>query len=288
MVENGGNVKVTKGGVLTYVFPELMVSAGGRVTEKDPDPAWRRLEPDESVTGNDKKSNAIIAGINGFNLVAASTAPWFIFPRLGLGGQMAWIGLVWVPLVFSTLFFTIPLLRGLGVRRRNLQRQARNVRKVLLGQVFRASLVGDGAQWLGLARARAQIQAALPAAPGTGNGLLSAELQSLTAEFDGEIRESAVGDVEYRFPGIRTQFQGAEQVRRRLTLEAQEVGDIVYSSDQTEAEANQRELADFDREMERQEDLERYVGAPDRVDYLDEFELVAFDEEMRRGQAISA
>jgi hypothetical protein len=40
--------------------------------------------------------------------------------------------------------------------------------------------------------------------------------------------------------------------------------------------------------MERERALEAYVQAPDRVDILDDFELVAFEEEMKRGQAISA
>ena len=66
-------------------------------------PAWRRLEPNELVTGNEMKNNLFIGGINGFNLVAAMTAPMFIFPQLGLGGPLAWIGLVWIPVVFSTL-----------------------------------------------------------------------------------------------------------------------------------------------------------------------------------------
>jgi hypothetical protein len=287
MVEAGGDVKVNEDGVLVYVFPELMVSAEGRVEEREPDPAWRRLEPDETVTGNDKKSNAIIGGINGFNLVAASTAPWFIFPHLRLGGELAWIGLVWVPLVFSVLFFAIPLARSLMVRRRNARRRAQNLRKVLLGHVFQASLAGDGAQWIGLTDTRRRAQTAL-SGPSGANGRLDQELQRLVAEFDGEVNERVNGKVEYRFPTIRGEFLGAEKVRRRLALEEQEVGDIVYASDETEEDANARELAAFDREMERQADLERYLQAPDRVDYLDEFELVAFDEELKRGRSLEA
>jgi hypothetical protein len=287
MVEHGGDVKVTNDGVLTYIFPELMVSAQGRVQEREPDPAWRRLEPDESVTGNDKKSNAIIGGINGFNFVAAATAPLYIFPRLGLSGDLAWIGLVWVPMIFSALFFAIPLARTLLVRRRNAARLQRNLRRVLLGPVFQASLVGDGAQRVRLSSAKKRAAKALPAAVG-GNGAVAHEFQRLLAEFDGDVEETPDGDVDYRFPTIRTGFLGAEKMRRRLTLEKQEVGDIVYASDDTEEEANQRELEAFDREMAREKDLERYLQNPDRVDYLDDFELVAFDEELGRGQALQA
>jgi hypothetical protein len=296
MAAHGGDVKVSEGGVLTYVFPELMVSARGRVREREPDPAWRRLEPAESITGNDGKANAIIGGMNGFNMVAAATAPLFIFPELGLGGPVAWVGLVWVPLLFSASFFAIPLVRSLGVRARNRKRARRNLRKLVLGKVFQASLVGDGAQPLSVTEAREHVKALAPRisreedgapvrASGTG---VEAELQALLAEFDGEVQEGSEGNVTYRFPAILEKFRGSERMRRRLALQEQEVGAIVYASDDTPEEGDQRELEAFDREMERERALEAYVQAPDRVDILDDFELVAFEEEMKRGQAISA
>lgn len=292
MAEHDGDVRVTEQGVLTYVFPELMVSAHGAVSEREPDPAWRRLEPDESVTGNENTPNALIGGMNGFNLVAAISAPWFIFPQLGLGGPLAWIGLVWFPLVFSSLFFAIPLFRALAVRRRNLQRRRRNLRKVLLGQVLTASLSSRGPQWVTGAGAlehsrQASHESTLPAVVGWDHGFKD-QLQQLMAEFDGEVEETPDGTLRYRFPEIRLHFQGAERMRRSLRLETQELGDIVYASDQTEEEADRREVEAFEREMEWQDDLERYLQDPDRVGYLDDFELVAFDEELSRGRGLSA
>jgi hypothetical protein len=305
MGTHGGDVRVTPEGVITYVFPELMVSAGGTVSEREPDPAWRRLEPAESITGNQTRSNALIGGINGFNLAAAVTAPGFIFPELGLGGPLAWIGLVWVPAVFSTLFFAIPLIRSLAVRRRNRRRRERNLRKVLLGHVLQASLSGADPRWVAVPGVRERLShLRLPAGKsGGGNGDSAAaelpddaeaegsvrrELQRLTAEFDGEVEETVEGVVRYRFPEIRTQFQGAERMRRSLRLETQEVGEIVFATDETKEEADRREVEAFERELERQEDLERYLQAPDRVAVLDEFELVAFEEELTRGRALSA
>jgi len=306
MTAYDGDVRVTGDGVLAYVFPELMVSARGAVTEREPDPAWRRLEPEESVTGNEKKSNALIGGMNGFNLAAAISAPWLIFPRLGFGGPLAWLGLVWVPALFSALFFAVPLLRRIGVLRRNRKRQERNLRRVLLGQVFQASLSAKGAQWVttrgALERGRhlllpsrgtnrdrrpSRVESNLPAEV-EWDARFQAQLQKLTAEFDGEVEELPDGTARYLFPEIRRQFQGAERTRRALRLESQEVGEIVYASDETREEADRREVEAFQREMERQDDLERYIQAPDRVEYLDDFELVAFDEDLKRGRALSA
>jgi hypothetical protein len=299
MVTHGGDVEVSEDGVLCYVFPELMVSARGGVRETEPDPAWRRLEPAESVTGNDAKSNAIVAGINGFNMLAAGTAPWFIFPRLGFGGELAWIGLVWIPLAYSLLFFAVPAFRSIAVRRRNLLRRKRNLRKLALGTVFEASLGRGGPEWVSLPGARESIRAALPkaadresarhlaleptngAAAPTGwqsnNAFLEAEFQTFLAEFGGEVEEGADGVPRYWFPFIRDQVQGAETVRRRLELGKQRIGDIVYASDDSPEQAHERDLAAFDRELERPEDLSRYLQGPDRVAFLDDFELVAFD-----------
>jgi hypothetical protein len=279
MASHRGDVKVTEEGVLTYVFPELMISAGGPVTEREPDPAWRRLEYPESVTGNDRKTDLVVGGINGFNLTAAASAPMFIFPRLGLEGDLAWIGLVWVPLAFSTLFFAVPLLRSIVVRFRNRRRVGRNLRKVILGQVFQAALGGGGPKPVSLDRAKRHLHAALP--PSGGNGLVEPALLALVAEFDGDVTETPDGNVEFEFPEIRRQFEGAERMRRTLALGEQAVGEIVYATDDSADEAHERDLASFDRELDRHRSLERYVQAPDRIAFVDDFELVAFDEELR-------
>jgi hypothetical protein len=288
-----GDVKVAGNGTLVYVFPELMVSAHGRVSEQAPDPAWRRLEPPLPVTGNASGTDVAIGGVNAFNLTAAATAPLFIFPRLGLGGPLAWLGLVWVPLVFSTLFFAIPLLRWTGVKRENRRRAERNLRRVLLSYVYRASLVGDGAQ---------PVTAAAAAAHASGLSKkrvspdrVDAELVRLTADWDAAVTAAANGETEYRFDQIRAEFQGAEEVRRALALEAREVGEIVYSSADTPVESSERDARLFDRELAQAgaealpgagRALGRYLPPADRVAYVDDFELVAFDEELKNRAAV--
>jgi hypothetical protein len=226
--------------------------------------------------------------------------------QLGMGGILAWIGLVWIPVVFSTLFFAIPLLRSVAVRGRNRKRRERNVRKTVLAQVLTASLAPKGPNWISLTgiqeRARtlrlpsegwkARSRASQPEKNLLGemgwDRDFQTQLQKFTAEFDGEVEQTQEGEYRYLFPEIRLQFQGAEEVRQGLKLEEQELGDIVYASDETESEANEREGEAFHREMERQMDLERYLQAPERLGYMDEFELVAFDEELSRGTPIRA
>ena len=292
MSSHEGDVKVTGSGNLVYVFEGLMVSAHGRVQERAPDPAWRRLEPALSQTGNPRGTDLLIGAVNSFNLIAAASAPWSIFPRLGMGGPLAWVGLVWVPLVFSSLFFAIPLLRLWGIRSENRRRERGNHRKVLLSHVFSASLVGDGAQVVRAPTATRHVREALGKKVEAGR--IEDEMLTLTAEFDAEVTAGVDGGTEYRFPELRGQFHAAEEARRALSLETREVGDIVYSSSDTPEDATARDLAAFERELTHEEiapgaaqgaDLTRYLPATNRVAYLDDFELVAFDEELKRRSA---
>jgi hypothetical protein len=64
-------------------------------------------------------------------------------------------------------------------------------------------------------------------------------------------------------------------MRSSLSLRERGVGDIVYSSDDSDAQAGERALRDFDRSLGRAE-------APRRIGYMDDFEAIEFDEELAR------
>lgn len=293
MAAHDGDVEVTDDGTLLYTFPELMVSAHGAVQEREPAPAWRRLEPARPVTGNSSGSNALIIAMNGFNLAAAATAPFFIFPRLGIGGTAAEIGLIWVPVAFSTVFFAVPGLRWLGVTRDNTRRALRNVRKTVLGLVSKFSLSGDDAEALPEAVAERAVKDLASAKVPVAAGAVQSTLDRLVAEFDGEVDANAEGHPSFRFPGFRRTIAAAHRARGALALEGQSVGDIVYASDDDEATAGRRELEAFDRELEglpeRREtpalpppnDLSAYIGDPERLAIRDERELAVLQQQMK-------
>lgn len=271
----GGDARVSRDGEIVYIFPELMVSASGRTGVRAPDPAWRRLEHARPLTGNTKRTDAIIGGLNGFNLVAAATAPWFIFPQLGIGGAAAEIGLIAIPAVFSLLFFAVPLVRAARLAKENAARAARNVRKVLLGYIYQASFTGDA---ITEREAVADVGRTLRSEDSSEDAA-RLELQRLASEWNAAIEPGAGGAIEFRFPQIRQQFQAAEAMRQTLALDERTVGPIVYSSADTPAEEGQRELAAFDRELQAQ------LPAPDRIGYLDDYELIEFDEQLARARA---
>jgi hypothetical protein len=282
-----------------------MVSAHGAVEESDPPAAWQRLEPRLPVTGNSAGTNVAIAGINTFNLLAAATAPWFIFPRLGIGGTAAEIGLVWIPVVFSLSFFAVPLFRLPAVWRENARRAVRNVRKAVLGLVSRASLSGPEAEPVSLDQARTLVRERLK----NRGGNVQKVMDRMVAEFDGEVEVTADGSTRFRFPGFRSAMEAANRLRARLGLGREGVGRIVYASDDDAATQGARDLETFDRELaeggsapeveppaeDRTADavralpapdpLEAWMGDPDRLAYRDELELAALEEEMRRQSA---
>ena len=275
----GGEPTVSPDGELVYAFPELMVSAHGPVTAKEPNPAWLRMEYPLELTGNEKKHDAVIVGMNGFTLVAGATAPWFIFPQLGISGPAAFVGLVLVPVVFSVLFFGVPLLRMMGVRRENKARKARNVRRLVLGLVYREALAGRGA--VTVEAAAGYVRTRLKDQP-VDHSEVEAALHNLAAEFNADVTSGSEGGLVFTFPAIRREFVASETIRRELALEGRELGDIVYSSADSSKEASARDMAEFDRKLAGAEmDLSGYLPSPDRVGFEDDYEIVAFDEELR-------
>lgn len=275
-----GEAVVSPAGELVYAFPDLMTTASANRRPREPNPAWLRLEPPRELTGNTAGANAIVAGMNGFTLVAAATAPSFIFPRLGLGGTAAFVGLVLIPVVFSVLFFAGPLVRMAGVRLENRRRARRNVRRVVLRLVYERSL--KGGEPVGVAEAHAFVSSKL-ADQRVSRHEVEKMLSRLATELDADVTVLDDGDARYRFDAIHDQFAASEIVRKKLRLEKRTIGDIVFSTSDSEERAAERDLELFDRELDAGDlDLARYLPAVDRIDYEHDFELVAFDEELGR------
>ena len=274
----GGEASVSPKGELVYAFPDLMMSAHGPVRAREPNPAWLRLERPLELTGNSAGANALVAGMNGFTLLSAVTAPWFIFPRLGFGGPAAFVALVMVPVVFSVLFFGVPLLRMISVKRENRARAARNVRRVLLGLVYRRALeAGD----VGLEDAYAHVSSRLDGQV-VSRASVERVLHDLAAEFDADVLSDESGALRFRFPSVREQFAASETVRRTLQLENRALGEIVYDTSDSREEAEARDLALFDRQLSGDAGLDRYLPAPDRVGFEEDYAIVAFEEELGR------
>jgi hypothetical protein len=262
MAAHNGDVQATGNAQLIYTFPELMLSAHGPVRVTEPPPGWRRLERTQQITGNSSGTNALVIGMNGFNLVASLSAPWTIFPALGISGPIATAALVWVPLVFSTVFFSIPLLRRVSVRRENAKRLRRNIRRVLMGQVQEASIRN---QPLNPDSTAASLRAALEDKT-IGDHIVADELGRLATDFEASVERSPNGGVAFRFPALRLELEAGERMRAELALERRRVGAIVYSTEDDSSDESRRDLANFEAELRRR------LPSMDRAAY-DEFEI---------------
>jgi hypothetical protein len=275
-----GEAAVSPDGELAYAFPALMTSAHDERRPRQPNPAWLRLERDLELTGNTPGANAVIAGMNAFTLAAGATAPWFIFPRLGIGGPAAFAALVLVPVVFSVLFFGVPLARMVSVKLENRRRRARNVRRVLLGLVFQRTLA-DGTP-IGLDEAHRHVSARLPEQR-VERRLVESVLHDLAAELDADVTADESDALSFAFPGLRREVLAGEAMRRKLRLEERSLGQIVFATSDTAEEADRRDRELFDRALTAGDvELGKYVPAVERIAYEDDYELFAFDEELER------
>lgn len=279
-VAHGGDPGVSARGEVVYTFPNLMKSAHGKVRAREPNPAWLRLEYPKKLTGNNAGANWGIGAMNGFNLTAATV--------IGLGPALQtttaaavavdplWFwGLGVVPLTFSSMFFGIPLVRSLGLRRENAGRLRRNVRRLLIGLVYGRSV--GAVRWVSVADAIRHVTPRLKDWK-VGPRVVLKELETLAAEFNAEVEADEDG-FRYRFPAVRETFVEAELTRRALKLGDQKLGRIVYATSDTSAEASKRDLEAFDRELMRAEvDVSRYLPSPGEVGYEEDFELVMEDK----------
>jgi len=277
-----GEPAVSPEGRLAYAFPSLMTSAHEERLPRPPNPAWLRLERDLELTGNSAGANATIAGMNLFTLAAAATAPWFIFPRLGLGGPAAFVGLVLVPLVFSVLFFGIPLARTAWVKIENRRRRARNVRRVLLGLIYERTLREGGG--IGVEEAQRPV-AGRQGEGAPGRPLVESTLHHLAAELEADVNPDDSGTLRFTFAALRSEVLAGEAIRRRLRLDERTLGPIVFSTSDTPEEASRRDMEAFDRSLAADADLTRYAPSVERIAYEEDYELVAFDDDLARGKA---
>lgn len=212
MVDYGGEPEVTEDGVVVYTFKAVRKTAGG-VGEGAPRWASERLETATPLTGNDPGTNALVAGFNGFNLLA----PFWIVPafeaRLHVS-LASWHFLLWdFPLAFSALFFAVPAGRWLKARVEARRRRVRNDRRRLLGRIF----AGGGA------RPREEL-APTPA--------LAALLDRELVAFGGDIapEPDARGRILYTFPRIDEEAAAVARVRAAAPSVERDAGVVVFSS----------------------------------------------------------
>lgn len=227
-----GNIDVSDDGQLVYRFDDLRVSseAGVDDTKRGPAPIWERLVRVPPLAGkNPKKTNRWITLLNGFNLTMGAVV---LGSAVTLTSAVA-IGLGWIPLVFSTLFFAIPGARALQRRFAKPRIEAENERRRLVEAVYISA--EDG-----VAR---PVDAKIFDTSKAG--------ERIVADFDADVEVDEDGEIYYRFPRVADQISAGEKARQQATAELV-FGQTIFSSDEEEVSLEEAEMADFDRRLARE------------------------------------
>ncbi|MCU0447913.1 MAG: hypothetical protein MUE85_23685 [Microscillaceae bacterium] len=132
-----GDAEVTDEGIIVYKFPELAQKSASDQAAK---PIWERLIPNVKMNDNEKSVNRAIMGVNAFNIVMAFVSTFIIQLYLFEDTTMPeWIILfsLMIPLIFSIIFFLIPLGRMPFVFWANQKIDRQNRAYIILGEIFK-------------------------------------------------------------------------------------------------------------------------------------------------------
>jgi hypothetical protein len=223
-----GEIDVTEEGTLVYKFDELRVQAalGDESTSaRDLPPIWERDVKLPAFTGNKGSTNTWITVFNSFNLVMAS----FVLASAAQLTSGVIIGLGIVPLVFSVLFFGIPILRRISYNGMKKRAEKENLRRRQLQAVYLSASDGEPK-------------------PVDEEVFDRKQSSRILSDFDGDIEVSDDGRTLYVFPRVALELEAAR--RARQSAEEQVVfGQTIFSSDEEQFSLEEADLAEFDRRL---------------------------------------
>jgi hypothetical protein len=231
-----GEPKVSDNAVLYGEF-DTIIRGIGQVESGEIVHYWDEYEPEYELTGNSSAYNLGIVLMNSLNLVVS-----FLVLRgmlsglegLGTGSQLsAFIEshqgaiellLGWLPFIFSSLFFLIPLSRLVHIQARRRQRQAQNVRKRLYKAIFARQ---------GEPQTVPEIMRAVntnASEESLSRQVVVDRMKELALDLAGDMTVTETAEVQFTFPRITRELHEAEQFRRQRRLDTT-LGDIIAEED---------------------------------------------------------
>lgn len=237
MLNYEGDVSVSKDGGIIYEFPAIRKSA---LSENipSPSPIWQKRETLLAFTGNTPGSNMLIAALNGFNLlmsgvaiangwtieklkyifyVASSRLPTELLPPAPEGTPLL---LGWIPFIFSSLLFLIPIMRALSRGKKKREIEAKNGKRGLIRVILsKLGLAGIKEEvlrqgWTEQARAEPDPK------------VLTREVIKLGGELELNKDDAPV----YRFKAIEAELSALQAARLRASKNETMVSDVIFSS----------------------------------------------------------
>ena len=224
LVRFNGQAVISPNGVLYGDFYELT-----RSVNKGDDTRvvwyWDEYEPEHELTGNTSGRNTIIVFLNAFNLVFAGLSlNGFFDALLGYDNPLVTIGLGWVPLLFSSIFFLIPGLRYLNIQKFRTQQHIANIRKRLMKVIFTRRDQELSLEALtGAVNSKGTKEAAQE---NLSKETVEKTMTALLNDFEGEVKATEEGKTVYQFPKLQHQMQEVKALRQNRT-EGQDLGNVV-------------------------------------------------------------
>ena len=226
-----GEATITEDGVLAADFHRMLASGGADMKAGTVELFWDEYEAPYEMTGNSGGRNAVIIGMNAFNLLFSAvmafspglrTALGSSLGEAGLGGGVLLTLLGIIPLLFSMLFFAVPLLRLLPTRRREAHRRRRNEHRRVLRHVFARRGAATS-----LAEYAADVRA--DQAHTLDEETLRRILEDLLSRYGGRSDLAEDGTVLYVFDRIAHETDAAARLRAERE-ERFALGDVIFDS----------------------------------------------------------
>lgn len=215
-----GDIKVSDNGIMYGEFDQLTRTVN-TADKTNIIYYWDEYEPDYQLTGNTNGSNALIMGLNSFNLIASAVATGILSAQsTGLAVLLGWI-----PLTFSLLFFIIPLVRYMVLIKARSDRHWQNMRKRVMRVIFNKQGAPFSINELyQLLNNPATQEEALT------KEVLEQLLNELKNDLPGDILYDDQGNLLYTFPIISMEMKEAKRLRAKRQSQ-QDLGKVVFDSE---------------------------------------------------------
>ena len=201
---------------------------------------WNEYEPDFVLSGNTTARNVGVVAMNLFNLVMSvfilnsGAGAWQSMAAIDTGGvpeftvnqSGSWLamGLGWVPLVFSLLFFLIPVLRWVSYIPKRKKRHIANIKKRLVKLIY----LRKGKK-VGLTELKDTVNKNTNGEENLDTEIIEQTMTDLLHDWNGEMIVTDDAQIIYEFDHLRNEIKDAQQLRRNRK-EPKQNSEIVYDT----------------------------------------------------------
>jgi hypothetical protein len=247
LLEFEGEPGVTDNGTLIYAFPELMrTSRGAQAAVGQVHLQSGQAKQIVPFSANKPRTNGWIIFFNSFNLLfgayflaisftqgaaaLAKTGPFLysftgnLLLSAGINPvRVLEIGLGIVPVLFSIVFFLVPLFRRMRLSRQNNAIRTEALRKLILGKVLASPSRVDASDL------RPPLNRELQ--PKNFEGVARGILERLAAQLKAEpVVQEGTNEFAYRFAELERELADLQSYRRSVDVSRYDVGKTVFDS----------------------------------------------------------